>query len=197
MVNAGNHSRPGFTLAELLVVLTVLSIISTFSVSKLLISTQFHQYKAMAKEFAGNLSEAYQKATLETTLNASTTLQTIMKHMNYVSVQTTGNLDDSPGWAYMDCNWDGGQCMTLQNGAKLYYKPLMEFGGTGENNGMWVMIDPDAKADGYIKAATFFVTFKGRVLEVSDIQGPGISSNQDCWGGACYYVATPDWFKWQ
>ncbi|MCE3235965.1 MAG: hypothetical protein K0Q50_2145 [Vampirovibrio sp.] len=52
---------PGFTLAELLISLSILGIIATFTIPKLLMNQRVSAYNASAHESAASISGAYQQ----------------------------------------------------------------------------------------------------------------------------------------
>lgn len=53
-------AQKGFTLAELLIALSILGVIATFTIPKVLQSQQNGKYNTMAKEAIATISQAYQ-----------------------------------------------------------------------------------------------------------------------------------------
>lgn len=94
--------KKGFTLAELLIALTILGIIAVFTIPKVLVAQQDAKYKAMGKEFAGMVSGAYQAYKLSNGYNATMQVKDMTPYLNYVKVVTDSSLqaDGAP--------WDGG-----------------------------------------------------------------------------------------
>jgi prepilin-type N-terminal cleavage/methylation domain-containing protein len=134
----------GFTLAELLIALAILGVIATFTIPKVLTAQQNQQKIAASKEVIAMLSGVYQQYTSANGYSASTSMNAMTPYMNYASVLTTGQMDDT--WTnnnVKDCS-SGFTCLKLHNGGTLFFDNGVNFAGTGGSNGIRVYFDPDS-----------------------------------------------------
>lgn len=181
------HRQPGFTLAELLIALGILGVIATFTIPKLLQTQQKSEYKAGAREAMGMISGAYQQYVQENGVSGSLMPSDLTPYMNYVSIRTTGSVDDLYGYATMGCSGGAGgePCVMLHNGSALR---LMNcgFGGSTPNRLMEFLYDPDGQVtDGGAvnsggKSIRLFLYYNGRLTTGGGlISGGGAASS--CW----------------
>lgn len=89
------RSKTGFTLAELLIALAILSVIAVFTITKDLVALQDAKYQAIGKEFAGMISGAYKAYKLANGYNPTMQVQDLTPYLNYVQVVTA---DSDPSW---------------------------------------------------------------------------------------------------
>lgn len=136
----------GFTLSELLIALAILGVIATFTIPKVLQSQQDGKYKAVAKEAMAALSEAYQLYKLKNTVNpVNFNGLLITTYLNYVSVQTTGDVDRRYGQTgSLTCN-GGSPCLKLHNGASIFTDSWFTFGQANSQHYIVFNLDPDGK----------------------------------------------------
>lgn len=145
--------KKGFTLAELLISLAILGVIATFTIPKILSSSQSGQNTAVAKEAASMVSGAFSNYSLTSGIAAGTTAGAMTSYMNYVGTTNTGTIGS------LDCT--KGVCLKLHNGGALEYDTGVTFNGTGAANGIYFNVDPDGS--GSATAATFIQYANGRL----------------------------------
>ncbi len=195
----------GFTLAELLISLAILGVIATFTIPKILVAQQNSQYNAMAKEAAAMISEAYQKATQEGIITASSKPSDLMPYMNYVSIDSSGNLIDlHPNWgggpptADVACNgsWP---CIKLHNGSTLMFVDTWTFGGTSTMHSIGFLYDPDSKSAGSSSQtapgkSVFFTLYYNGQITTAGLRKAGTCNSGGCGNGPG--PNDPSWFSW-
>jgi prepilin-type N-terminal cleavage/methylation domain-containing protein len=146
--------RRAFTLAELLIALTILGIIATFTIPKVLQSSASKQSESIAKESLAAVSQAYENYKYRYSPSASTHFGDLTPYLNYINVDTSTYLDTHAmgRGAYLSCDGSqeggGGECLTLATGAKIYYNSNNTFGGTSSSDVIGFIIDPDGKVTG-------------------------------------------------
>ncbi|MCE3236123.1 MAG: hypothetical protein K0Q50_2303 [Vampirovibrio sp.] len=191
-------SHSGFTLAELLIALAVLGVIATFTIPKILHSSQNEQYKAVTKEASAAIAAAYQTYKLNNPISATTKLSDLTPYLNYTKIDTSGSstIDDSQGLGTITCN-SNNNCLRLHNGAVLLYYDTMAFGGTSSTNAIWFNLDPDGKVTDGVngKSVQIWLYLNGRMTTVGTIEP------NSCWNAGCNAAPLPsldpDWFSWQ
>ena len=187
--------KKGFTLAELLVALTILGVIATFTIPKVLTSQQEAKNKSIAKEAASMVSGAYEAYKQQNTATANTTFAQLTPYMNYVSVDTTSTIDGYPLWTDQGCNT--GNCLRLHNGATLFYRisGADRFGSTATTSAMYFYADTDGHTvTGQRKSVLFFMYFNGRITSANNVL-----DNTQAADGSTYNPgggADPAWFNW-
>lgn len=186
----------GFTLAELLIALAILGVISTFAIPKILVAQNNAKYNAAAHEAVATIAQAYEKYKHETGVTAATTGDDIIRNsLNYVSVDTTSLIDDRPlGAGTRNCA--SSPCYRLHNGGKL--RPhSCSFNGTSNLNAVFYVFDPDGVQTGREDSLTLGLYFSGRITNRANVIGGTLSSascTTDQTGGLATY--DPDWFSW-
>jgi prepilin-type N-terminal cleavage/methylation domain-containing protein len=154
-----------FTLAELLIALAILGVIATFTIPKVLQTQQDQRYKSIAKETAAMLEGSLQQLQLKGTLTGNTYSADLTPYMNYVTVQTTGQVDSQQNSAVArDCS-GGWTCLKLHNGAVLHFWPNKYFGGTDSLRALQFGLDPDGIVAGNSqgRSVMFFLYYDGKV----------------------------------
>jgi prepilin-type N-terminal cleavage/methylation domain-containing protein len=134
--------QQGFTLAELLIALTILGVIATFTIPKVLNSSATGSNKAVAKEVAAMISEAFTARVLSTPVAAANGPATFTTNMNFVRVDTDDALTNSVSETALTCS-TAEPCMILHNGAYLQYDAAQTFTGTASTNFIEFNVDPD------------------------------------------------------
>lgn len=188
-----------FTLAELLIALAILGVIATFSIPKVLQSQQDASYKAIAKEAAGAIAEAYTVYRGQNTPTANTKAIDILQNLNYVKIETTCLFDEIPTGDVADCAAANIRCYRLHNGAILETVDWQEFGGTATTNAIFFYLDPDGKYSGSPtgpgKSVGIFLYFNGRLTNWGNVL-PNTNNNTG-WGPYNPDPAKdPAWFSW-
>jgi prepilin-type N-terminal cleavage/methylation domain-containing protein len=83
----------GFTLAELLIALMILGVISTFAIPKIITTQQMMANNAKAKEVIATISGAYQAAQSNGIITGSSKATDLLPYMNYLSIDTSSQID--------------------------------------------------------------------------------------------------------
>jgi prepilin-type N-terminal cleavage/methylation domain-containing protein len=182
----------GFTLAELLIALAILGVIATFTIPKLITAQQNPQKIASAKETLAMVSAAYQLYTQQNGYSANTTVGMLTPYMNYVSVNTTGQMDDvGTNTGMKDCA-SGHTCLQLHNQGTLFYIPDLSFGGSGTTNAVRIYYDPDSArlTTPSSKSLLIILFYNGRVSTWG--QAPAFVDSYGTPAGSM----NPVWFNW-
>ena len=193
-------SFTGFTLAELLISLTLLAVIAVFTIPKILQTNQTANYNAMAKEAASMISSAYQVYVNDHGASSATIARDLTPYMNYVRVDTTSSIDaQQTSAADMDCSSASYECLLLHNGSRLLYHKNSPICGTG-NNALYFYFDPDGVSgsppSGNANSVVFFLYANGGIRTYKTL----VSNTQNGPGCVNTYnpVSTfdPPWFSW-
>lgn len=187
----------GFTLAELLIALAILGVIATFTIPKILSSSNDSQLNAIAKEVAGTISNAYQEYKTSNTIDSNTGPADLTHYMNYVSVDSLSTIDHLQTTSAVDCSAGSYTCLKLHSGAYLYYRPTGHFDGVNTTNAIWFALDPDGKYSGTTtgsgKSISFWLYTNGRLktygtLEPNTYDDFGLRTANSAYD--------PPWFSW-
>lgn len=199
-----------FTLAELLIALSILGVIATFTIPKVLQSQQDGRWKSIAKEAAASMSAAYSAYRLNNTVDNDTSISDLTPYLNYVRIQTTGAVDINYGNTGSNACATTSPCYVLHNGAVLR-DPYQKTGpGTGARFGnassminyIFFDVDPNGVLDdttttnGPGKTVDFDMYPNGRIVSAGECKTGdttflgGTSFNTWCPGQA------PPWFSW-
>ena len=188
--------QKGFTLAELLIALLILGVIATFTIPKVLSSQQSNEWNAKAKEAIASSSEAFKLLQLEIGINASTTSSNLSPYLNYVRLQTVGDIDGALGQTTLTCS-PGSPCLHLHNGGVLAVRNVAML-GTSTTHCIPLFFDPDGVYSGTTngpgKSVHFFIYANGLVRTRDSVSDPS------CNATLCPFSATTDkdpaWFNW-
>lgn len=184
-------TRDGFTLAELLIALLILGVIATFTIPKVLQSQQNSQFKATGKETAAMVSGAYEAYKNSNTATASTSVADLTPFMNYVSVQTSGEINNRPPiFTSIDCA--AANCYRLHNGGTLSFPAGQTFNSTATTNAVYVRFDPDNSYNSTF-ALTIFLYYNGRISTYASIE-PNTCASDMCRNPNP--ANDPAWFDW-
>jgi prepilin-type N-terminal cleavage/methylation domain-containing protein len=160
------RAHKGFTLAELLIALAILGVIATFTIPKILTSSQSGQNAAVAKEAASMISAAYTTYTLQNSITTGTTAGVLTQYMNYVSVDTATTYGSMTACSATN------PCLKLHNGGVLQYGTVPNFSATtGVLN---FVVDPDGA--GTVGPVEFVQFYNGRFTTNGANGGPGTAS---------------------
>jgi prepilin-type N-terminal cleavage/methylation domain-containing protein len=187
--------RKGFTLAELLICLLILGEIATFTIPKIISAQQNKTFNAIAKEAAGTISAAYQLYQTSNTVSASTGSSSLTPYLNYISIQTTGNIDGDPGTPTLACDATN-ICLKLHNGSIIRLILNNIFGGTQTTRYIFVTVDPDGRYTGNSDSLFLMLYLNGRLSthanrKVGELTSFG-GGDQDYGPGG----TDPSWFSW-
>lgn len=156
---------PGFTLAELLISLAILGVIATFTIPKILATSQNAAYTSEYKEAQGIVSAAYVNYAAQNGYSTNTTFGAITPYLNYVSTSTTATIDAATGTGSWACNAPR-MCFYLHNGSALNIDISTSFASTS-NGLIQVVFDPDGVYSGTTngpgKGQDFYLYNNGRV----------------------------------
>jgi prepilin-type N-terminal cleavage/methylation domain-containing protein len=191
----------GFTLAEVLIVMAILGVIATFTVPKVLYSSNQASWNAKAKEAAAAISEAYTVYRMEKGVSANTSTTDILAYINSVGPYT-GTINEVPGYASLPCTGVN-TCIQLHNGAVILVNNTSTFNGTTPNHSLYFHIDPDGKnTDGGTStpangSVLFWLYANGGLRTFGTLLSPTLGA----WGSTAYSYgptpsADPTWFSW-
>jgi prepilin-type N-terminal cleavage/methylation domain-containing protein len=143
LTSLGARASKGFTLAELLIALAILGVIATFTIPKILSSSQNGQNTSIAKEVGAMVNAAYQNYTLDNGIASGVTGGAITTYMNYVAVDTATALSTATSGTALQTCASTLPCLKLHNGAVLQYDTAQTFGGTNGAASIYFNLDPD------------------------------------------------------
>lgn len=188
-----------FTLAELLIALTILGVIATFTIPKVLISQRNEKFKAIGKEAYSVIADAYTIYRSRNTVTSSVGPKDLTPYMNYVSVDTASTIDHLTGSTSLSCASAGRFCLKLHNGAILRITDFNHFCSTANQQYIFYILDPDGSYSGSTtgpgKALQIQLYYNGRMNTMANITG----SDNTCLSGVPQNYGTeadPDWFNW-
>jgi Tfp pilus assembly protein FimT len=181
----------GFTLAELLIILAILSVIAVFVIPKLLVSSTGNTYNSASKEVAQMLTVAYQNLQASGNLSSASKSTDLTQFINYPSVDTTTSVDNAPTLGTISCSSGTNTCLKLHNGGMLTMNSTESFGGTNTTNGLWFVFDPDGIASTN-KSIVMYLLYNGRLTSAGQCGG-SVTSSADTY--ACSNNV-PSWFSW-
>jgi prepilin-type N-terminal cleavage/methylation domain-containing protein len=186
---------PGFTLAELLIVLMLLGEIATFTIPKVITAQQTSRFNAVAKEDISAISAAYTKVQAAGAVTTNTSLGDITQYLNYVATDTSSTIDSFTGSGSGTCT-STMFCLRMHNGSIIRYRTDASFGGTSTTHGLWFHIDPDGvysgTTDGPGKLMLGFIYYNGRIADGASI--PASTNTYSNYTATSTY--TPAWFSW-
>ncbi len=188
-----------FTLAELLICLSLVGVIAAYAIPKLFNAQQGEASNAIVKEVAGMISDAYIKYKANGGDINGQTPAVLMPYINYVKMETTGTIDYWPTVPGSIACGAGAPCYTLHNGAKLR---IWGCGMTGTNttNAVGFIIDPDgidsgiSLVDGPSKSIALMLYYNGRLATIGTVTpntANGCNANI-----MPFPSADPSWFHW-
>jgi len=185
----------GFTLAELLIALSILGVIATFTIPKILTTQQNSKYNATAHEAASMIAAAYTAYSKDHAPSASTTPGDLTPYMNFVAADSSSTVDAFYEANTHDCATY--PCLKLHNGGMFSYE-TGGFTGTSTTHAIYFYFDPDGRVtdgttNGPGKSVCFWLYFNGRISSYANIT-PGTvyaagTVNPDP-------VSDPPWFSW-
>jgi type II secretory pathway pseudopilin PulG len=190
--------RLGFTLAELLISLLILAEIATFTIPKVLYSSQNGQFKSVTKEDISVISAAYQNYALQQGYSANTKPSDLMQYINYVALDTSSNIDDVYTASTRTCSATY-RCLRMHNGSMIFLDADSgSFGGTNTTNAFWMHIDPDGKVtdgttNGPGKGVVIWVYYNGRITDWGSIDAGTRNANA---ASPASPSTVPPWFTW-
>ena len=158
------NGSKGFTLAELLISLLILGLIATFTIPKIVTSSQNQQYSSEAREVMAMIAGAYHQVYAQGNLTVNTSPSTLGQYMNYVKIDSSAIVDQeysSPYGPSQNCS-STDKCIFLHNGGTLILLDSFGgFGGTASTNAIFFDFDPDGRVtdgttDGPGKAVNSF-----------------------------------------
>jgi prepilin-type N-terminal cleavage/methylation domain-containing protein len=197
--------QSGFTLAELLIALAILGVIATFTIPKILQAQQDSKYNAIAKEDAAAMSAAIQTMRYRGLFTDQTSMNTIATYINYLKIDSTSVVDDTPsrasgirtdeGGGSFSCGTGNTRCLKMANGSIILYPNSMNFDlGTGAN-AIWFLVDPDGTYN-QSPSVLFFVYDNGRVRTWGTVNSNTEVRNDGLLPFNPNPAEDPSWFSW-
>ena len=122
--------------------MAILGVIATFTIPKIMTSSQSEQYNAGFKEDIAAIGAAYQQLTLTGNVNSTTKPSDLTPYMNYIKYDTTSQMDNLWGFAG-PASCSSRPCLKMHNGSVIMLYNLESFGGTASSNAILFHIDPD------------------------------------------------------
>jgi prepilin-type N-terminal cleavage/methylation domain-containing protein len=194
----------GFTLAELLIALLILGEIATFTIPKLLNSQRLSANRAKALEVVSMVSAAYQQYRFTNTVTTNTNIGSLTPYMNYVSLDSSTQIDYHPGLAAITCGAGNFRCLKLHSGAMLGYAATDRFCSVSNRTGaVYFYVDPDGvyggggTADGPSKSVVFWLYPDGLIRTYGTLESGTVNGEGGC--GFDWVANTafdPSWFYW-
>ncbi len=182
----------GFTLAELLICVALIGVISAIAIPKILTAQQNAETIAVTKEVFAMVSGAYTQYAASNTASASTTEMDLTPFMNYVKVVSGNQIDQNPGFSGgITCGSAGAHCLRIHNGSILMYFDYFSFGGTSNLNALGFIYDPDGVYTGLDDSIKFYLYFNGRI-STRERMAPNTSSSINTLNP--YAGADPAWY---
>lgn len=194
-------AQQGFTLSELLISLAILGLIATFSIPKVLNAVGANSTRAIAKEFAGTLSESYDAYKANNNGSTATTItgQLLINYINFVSAVTSGTATMTG----ITCSGTS-PCYTMANGSAFQVTLADDFGPytaqVADSTGVIVfLLDPDGA--GANTPVTFAIGYDGRLMDGSTLATATTpftfydQTNNNSVAGLTP-AANPTWFAW-
>jgi prepilin-type N-terminal cleavage/methylation domain-containing protein len=191
-----HYHRDGFTLAELLIVMGILSFVLVVSFAKTLTAFRATQYNATAKEAASLITSAYvsyknDKGIVPATFKGAD----LLPYMNVISEDITSIIQDnessSPSTFACADSWV--QCYALHNGAVIVFFPFNEFGLQQNDHFIWIELDPDGAGPAY--SVTLLLFYNGRLSSEGDAGGATKSWGTLYTGLLPCVLCNPSWWK--
>jgi prepilin-type N-terminal cleavage/methylation domain-containing protein len=189
-------NQKAFTLAELLIVLSIVGVIASFAIPKLLTSTTNAQMLAKAKACASAVSQAYVLFKNSRPIQPTTGIGDFIDSINTLKHLTTGLIDHKAGYGDIDCSWAQVNCYAMHNGGVLWFSDnggWSQFGGTTANHAAFFGFDPDGKLSNY-KSVEFCMYTTGHLHSSSNI----LTNTYNGSGGPYSpgIDVDPDWYSW-
>lgn len=185
--------RAGFTLAELLIALLILGVISTFTIPKVLSAQESGKKKAAAKEAAAAVVGAYTAYQMEQSVPTTMKSMDLIPYLNYVKVITDNTqIDGSVSEGALTCD-AAAPCIQMHNGGIIYFWNY-EFDGTSNLHTVAVTFDPDGQYSGSTtgsgKGVEFTLYYNGRLATWGTVENGTVGYGTPC------PTCDPSWFNW-
>ena len=145
------NNNAGYTLAEVLIVLGILAIISTLTLRTIVLSNQTASHNAIAKESMAMIGSAYEAFLQGGGDPSNIYADALTPYMNYIKTDTSSQIDNDllrqlNASNFIDCS--GHLCLKLHTGAMLYPEPNYQFNGLKTDTAVLFILDPDGRYSG-------------------------------------------------
>ena len=173
-----------------MIVLSLLGLIATFTIPKILGSDSGGKWRTIAKEAAASIISAYSTYQLNNGVSSATTANDFVAEMNFVARDITSNPSSVPSGqtAQAACS-SASPCLQLHNGALLQYSATNSFNGTTPTSYITFSVDPDGTGT-QAGSVTFLLYYTGRITSGSQLAG-GDTTGSD----ALTIVTDPAWLN--
>lgn len=185
----------GFTLAELLISLAILGVIATFTIPKILSTSQNEANEAKTKDIIAAFSGAYQQAKLDGIINSNTKPSDLTPYLSYLAWDTSAAIDYGPWGTSSNCNATY-PCIKFANGATVQFDDPARFGGTATTNMIAFFIDPEPGYSGTtnpVRSVQIVLYYDGFITSRAYTRTNSFTSAGGPYGPGSF---DPPWFVW-
>jgi type II secretory pathway pseudopilin PulG len=186
------NTKTGITLSEILTVLIVLGIITSFTIPKLMHNSQQISWNTGAKDAMSTLSQAIQSLRNENKLRSTSSFTDLLPYMNYASLDNSSLMNGWTvnGWSVACSAMQ--HCVRLHNGGVIYGS-FWTFGGTSNLHVLQVFYDPDGRYMADSGAALIILLYFNGLTHTRRYALPSSNSDGNIFGPDT--TLDPDWFR--
>jgi prepilin-type N-terminal cleavage/methylation domain-containing protein len=190
-----HRRRFGFTLAELLIALSILGVIATLTIPKVLTQSDSQKKAAAAKEVASMIAQAFRQYQQNSPINVNTKPSDLKAYMHYVADDTTTVIDNVVGAASDTCA-NATPCIKLHSGGIVLFRDDGTMTGLSDLDSIRFVFDPDGvqlgdMGDGPSKSLVFILYANGKLTTLGNM-----TAGTRWKGSVITSVPDTSWFNW-